>query len=211
MKIYWWFFLPCWRQSCWRIIFVWLSILISTFMTLGICMEMWLAFPQKFSFCCFLLFLLELDSFVCSITMTFTATNSILPETAFWQEAKGRSRRSRGGLKVQRSYFHESALCNGKMKRQKCCRVFFFSLAMIHATYLQLLYHFSFLWDAPKSFNPFVALLQEGAVGLTLWLMKTLPVSGGKQLPNDAPKTWLSVCWKSVLVQNIFQQVQILW
>lgn len=118
--------------------------LISTFITLGICMEMWLASPQKFSFCCFLLFLLDLDSFVCSFTMTFTATNSILPETAFWQGAKGRSRRSRGGLKVQRSYFHESALCSGKMKTQKCCSVLFFSPAMIHATYLQLLYHFSF-------------------------------------------------------------------
>lgn len=142
MKIYWWSFLPCWRQSCWRILFVWLSVLISTFITLGICMEMWLAFPQKFSFCCFSLFLLDSDSFVCSITITFTATNSILPEAAFWQEAKGRSKRSRGGLKVQRSYFHESALCNGKMKRQKCCSVLIFSTAMIHTTYLQLLYHF---------------------------------------------------------------------
>lgn len=103
---------------------------------------MWLAFPQKFSFCCFSLFLLDSDSFVCSIAITFTATNSVLSEAAFWQEAKGRSRRSRGGLKVQRSYFHESALCNGKMKRQKCCSVLICSPAMIHATYLQLPYHF---------------------------------------------------------------------
>lgn len=38
-------------------------------------------------------------SFVCSIKITFTATNSILPEAAFWQEAKRRSRRGRAGLK----------------------------------------------------------------------------------------------------------------
>lgn len=124
MEIYWWPFLPCWRQSFWRIILVWLSILISTLISFDICMEMWFLFPQKSSFCCFLLFfLLDLDSFPCSITITSTATISILPEAAFWQEVKGISRRSWAGLKVQRSYFHESAPCNGKMRGQKCCSI----------------------------------------------------------------------------------------
>lgn len=178
MKIYWWSFLHCWRQSCWRIIFVWLSVLISTFITLGICMEMWLAFPQKFSFCCFSLFLLDSDSFVCSSTMTFTATNSILPETAFWQKAKGRSRSSRGGLKVQRSYFHESALCNGKMKRQKCCSVLiFFSCSdwrYLPSAALSFFLPLSCLKE-DEYFNPFVVLLEEGAVGLNAMAYEDTP------------------------------------
>lgn len=174
MKIYWWPFLPCWRQSCQRIVFVWLSILISTFIALDICMEMWSFFPQKFSFCCSQPFhwaRIPLSAAPQSFSQQLIL---ILPGAAFWQEVKGRSRRSRAGLKVQRCYFHESAPCNGRMRGQECCSIKRWSRIVSRIGDLLLFFScydsrylpsaalsFFFLWETPKSFNPVGAVLWE--------------------------------------------------
>lgn len=138
-----------------RIIFVWLSILISTFITLDICMEMWSAFPQKSSL--FLALFTGLRFFRLQNHNHYHS--NFLPEVVFWQEVKGKSRRSWVGLKVHRSYFYESGPCNRKMRGQKCCSIEKWS-RKIYTTYLQLLCRFPF-FEMLQSFNPVVALFQE--------------------------------------------------
>lgn len=141
----------------------------------------------------------------------------ILPEAAFWQEVKGISRRSRVGLKVQRSYFHEIASCNGKMRGQKCSSIKRQSRIVSHVGDLIFL-----LWFMLPTFSCFIVFLPLrcskvfqssccsvagiGLLDLTLCLRETLLVSDGEPLPSNAPVTGQSVCWESVLVQNTFQQ-----